>query len=80
MAYEYKMVQVPPNIQVKRATGNDAADYLQTVTDEHTSKGWEFYRVDSIGIEIKPGCLGALLGQARPLKIYYVVTFRRSTP
>ena len=37
--YEYDMVQIPPNITVKQATGNDAAIYLQRIVNEHASRG-----------------------------------------
>lgn len=79
MAYEYKMVQVPPTIVVKESEyrGQEAAYYLQSIVNELATEGWEFYRVDTIGVVTKPGCLGALLGQKETLREYYVVTFRR---
>lgn len=77
--YEYKMVQVPPNIEVqaKQHKGNEAAAYLQAVVDRHASDGWEFYRVDSIGVSVAPGCLDALMGKKAQLSSYYVISFRR---
>lgn len=75
--YDYRMVQVPPNISVRKSTGNDAAMYLQTIASEQAAQGWEFYRVDTIGVAVDPGCLGMLLGQRQALTQYYVVTFRR---
>jgi hypothetical protein len=79
MQYEYSMVQVPPNIEIKRKeyVGNEAAFYLQSVTNERATQGWEFYRVDTIGVQVKPGCLGALLGQRTMFSNFYVITFRR---
>jgi hypothetical protein len=77
--YEYRMVQIPPNITVKQkeAKGNEAAFYLQRIVNEQARQGWEFVRVDTIGVQTQPGCLAALLGgQVRTLN-YYVVTFRR---
>jgi hypothetical protein len=77
--YTYKMVQVPPNIEVraKEHRGNEAAAYLQNVVNEHAEDGWEFYRVDSIGVSVKPGCLDALFGKKDVLSHYYVVSFRK---
>lgn len=76
--YEYQMVQVPPNIEVRgRSRGQEAAQYLQEVCNQHTAQGWEFYRVDTIGVLHSPGCLGSLLGQRSVAVDYYVVTFRR---
>jgi hypothetical protein len=79
MVYEYKMVQIPPTIVVKAAEhrGNEAAYYLQSVANEQARQGWEFYRVDTVGVVTQPGCLGMLFGQKQTSFEYYVVTFRR---
>jgi hypothetical protein len=79
MSYEYKMVQVPPAIQVsaKEHKGNEAAEYLESKVNEMASQGWEFYRVDTIGVSLKPGCLAALSGKKEDMHNYYVITFRK---
>lgn len=79
MAYEYNMVQLPPNISVdqKLEKGNEAAVYLQNLVNSKAQSGWEFHRVDTIGVNSKPGCLGALFGNKGEFTEYYVVTFRR---
>lgn len=80
MPYTYKMVQVPPNVEVtSKQRGNEAAAYLEGLVNQQAREGWEFYRVDSIGVQTNPGCLGGLLGQKTTLVEYYVVTFRRQT-
>ena len=63
---EYKMVQLPPNIRLQTSTqrGNEAAEYLQTVANKHAADGWEFFRIDTIGVTVPPGCLMGLLGQS----------------
>lgn len=78
MAYRYKMVQIPPQITVKAKEhrGNEAARYLQSLVNEAAEKGWEFYRVDTIGVATQPGCLARLFGARQTLIHYYVVTFR----
>lgn len=75
----YKMVQVPPTIEVSDGTSTSgiAAEYLQLVVNEYSEKGWEFYRVDEVGVQVNPGCLGAMLGAAAQQHIYFVVTFRQ---
>lgn len=77
--YQYQMVQVPPNIQIqaKEQRGNEAATYLQNVVNSHSKEGWEFYRVDPIGVSVQPGCLASLLGQKEQITTYYVITFRK---
>lgn len=79
MKYEYQMVQVPPNISVdaRKHKGNEAAVYLQRVVDTHAQDGWEFHRVDSIGVQTTAGCLAALFGKKAEFSHYYVISFRR---
>ncbi len=79
MAFTYKMVQIPPNVLVKGTTaqGTEAAYYLESVVNEHADEGWEFFRVDPIGVQTQPGCLASLLGQHATEVTYYVITFRK---
>lgn len=77
--YEYRMVQIPPSITVRQAVGNEAAFYLQRIVNEEASRGWEFMRVDTIGVNTPPGCLAGLFGGQVTTLNYYVVTFRRET-
>ncbi len=78
MSFEYKMVQIPPNVSVQaQAQGNEAAGYMQSVVNSEATEGWEFYRVDSIGVEVQPGCLGGLFGREAEGSVYYVITFRQ---
>lgn len=80
--YEYHMVQVPQSIEVKEKhhVGNEAAAYLQHLVNKAAREGWEFYRVDSVGVSVAPGCLGALFGRSREYTTYHVVCFRREKP
>ncbi|MGE6385321.1 DUF4177 domain-containing protein [Pseudomonas sp. NPDC078416] len=77
--FVYKMVQVPPNVEVqaKNQKGNEAAAYLQNVVNQHAGDGWEFYRIDTIGVAVQPGCFAGLFGQKAELSQYYVISFRR---
>jgi hypothetical protein len=77
--YQYKMIQVPPNIEVlaKQHRGNEAAAYLESIVNANARDGWEFYRVDEIGVSVRPGCLAGLLGQKEAFSNYYVVSFRK---
>lgn len=79
MNYDYRMVQIPPSISMKAkdARGQEAAQYLQQIVNENAVNGWEFYRVDQVGVQIKPGCLARLLGATIQNLVYYVVTFRK---
>ncbi|GIK58836.1 MAG: DUF4177 domain-containing protein [Chloroflexi bacterium] len=79
MVYEYKMVQMPPTIIVKakEERGHEAAVYLESLANAQAEEGWEFYRVDTVGIVSQPGCLAGLFGAKQTLVQYFVVTFRR---
>jgi hypothetical protein len=50
-------------VQAKQAefVGNEAAYYLQTIANEYAAQGWEFYRVDTIGVVVEPGCLAFIV-------------------
>lgn len=77
--YIYKMVQVPPNIEVraKEHRGNEAAAYLENVVNTYAEDGWEFYRIDTIGVSVKAGCLDALFGKKDVLSSFYVISLRK---
>lgn len=79
MGYVYKMVQIPPNISVeaKKHKGNEAAAYLEGVVNAHAKEGWEFQRVDSIGVQTTAGCIATLFGQKPEFSHYHVISFRR---
>lgn len=73
------MVQIPPNIavQMKAHKGNEAAAYLETVVNKYANAGGDFQRVDSIGVQVQPGCFDALRGKKAVDSSYYVITFRK---
>lgn len=73
------MVQIPPNISVdmKDHKGSEAAAYIQDIVNRFAEDGWEFYRIDSVGVSLQPGCLGGLSGQKAQNSIYYVISFRK---
>ena len=76
MTYQYKMVQVPPNvIATQKRTGNEAADYLQAIVNQEASEGWEFQRIDTLGVAVPQGCLGT---GGHQVTQYCVITFRRA--
>ena len=78
MNYTYKMVQIPPSVEVKKGESNTgAAAYLQSIVNHEAKQNWEFYRVDEIGVSENPGCLLGFLGARGPIQLYYVVTFRK---
>lgn len=78
--YEYKMVQVPRDLagKVGDVDKGVAASYMQNIVNQHAVNGWEFYRVDTLTVTEKPGCLQGLLGQKEVLHALNVVCFRKA--
>lgn len=73
-AYHYTTSQLP-TVTVKE--GNEAAVYLKKLINGMAERGWEFYRVDPMSVEIEPGCLGTLLGQSSSYTSVHVAVFRK---
>jgi hypothetical protein len=76
--YEFKMVQLPQTYVLKQDTGKEIAAHLEKLAKDMGVDGWEFFRVDSVGVQVQPGCLGALSGIKQSQSYYNVVTFRRA--
>lgn len=77
--YDYKMVQVPKDLAAKIGDVEKGAGaaYMQQVIDANTGYGWEFYRVDTLSITEKPGCLASLFGQKKTFFSLNIICFRR---
>ena len=77
--YTYKMVQIAPNIQnlprgfwgTTPDSSQLAAAYLEKIVNEWAAQGWEFHRVDSLGITENPGCFQFGVPTTRH---FYVIT------
>ncbi|WP_380177490.1 DUF4177 domain-containing protein [Kalamiella sp. sgz302252] len=74
--YQYKMIQVAPTISIRAKDNKNgvAAQYLESVVNELAREGWEFQRIDTIGIEEKPGCFG---DNEKTAVYYYIISFRK---
>lgn len=53
------------------------AAQLQAAIEKEVDSGWEFHTFAKVDIEVKPGCLGALLGQKVTYITYDQLIFRR---
>jgi len=81
----YKMVQIPRDISIAAKgmfkgapdPSQIAAQYLENVVSTMSQQGWEFQRVDSIGVTTSPGCILSLFGVKSSDYVYYVMTFRK---
>lgn len=79
MIYQYKMVQIPTTFVVRDANGDNtlASDQLEKLANGYAKQGWEFFRIDTVNILVKPGCLAGLLGQRVQTEPYCIITFRK---
>lgn len=76
----YRYHVVPFVGRIKAATAENAqtvSNQLQTVIDHYVSHGWEFYSIEKVGIEVRAGCLAALLGHGNTYLNFDQVIFRQ---
>ena len=59
-------------------SADQVAAQLESLINEHAAQGWEFDQIGSVNIEVKPGCIGGLLGRDSDYVRYDQVIFRRS--
>ena len=76
MGYQYRMVQLNPIVPTENDKGDEVGNYLQSIVNDHAKQGWEFYRVDTVGVKIKPGCLAGLFGAKEGYKECFIASFR----
>lgn len=77
--YEYKMIQMPSTVDVaKEHRKQRAAHYLEDLANEQATDGWEFQRIDKVGMLTTPGFFARLVGVQSVHTEYNVVTFRRA--
>lgn len=74
------MLQLPQTFVLKQDTGKEIAAYLQQLSTNMSAEGWEYYRVDSVGVAVSPGCWATMFGAKQSMTYYNVVTFRRAKP
>jgi hypothetical protein len=53
---------------------------LQSLINQYSRQGWEFYSVAKVDIEVTPGCLAGLFGAKTSYVTFDQVVFRRSKP
>jgi hypothetical protein len=75
-AFTYK---VAPFLGVLESgqTASTVASQLEQMINEHANQGWEFYQLNEVSIEVRPGCLGKFLGRESDYMRYDQLIFRR---
>lgn len=54
-----------------------AADQLENLIKENSTGDWEFYLLNSVNVEVSPGCLSALTGKKSSYVPLDQVIFRK---
>ena len=73
--YQYNVVPFIGKITAKESAQN-VAEQLKSLINTWAQQGWEFYRIDSVQIQISPGCLASLLGAKASYMNFDQVIFR----
>ena len=53
---------------------------LRRRVSEFENKGYKFVRIDTIHVDVKPGCLGAIFGKTVQYYPYEFIVFRKARP
>ena len=78
MSYRYHVVPFVGRIKAgSTENAQTVSGQLQAVIDHYVHHGWEFYSIEKVGIEVRPGCLGALFGQGVSYINFDQVVFRQ---
>ncbi|HVZ39430.1 MAG TPA: hypothetical protein VHI13_09145 [Candidatus Kapabacteria bacterium] len=74
--FEYRVVPFSGTIKGRGSVG-DVSMQLQDEINRQAHEGWEFYQLGSVNIEVKPGCLGGMLGASTFFFPHNQIVFRR---
>ena len=78
MAYQYKVVPFIGQIKGKQSAG-DVSQQLESVISQHATQGWELHQLSDVNIEVRPGCIAALLGTRISYVRFDQLVFRKTS-
>ena len=73
---KYKVVPFIGKIK-SRQTASEVSRQLESVINDHASAGWTLDQIQSVNIEVKPGCLAGLFGAKESYVKFDQVVFRQ---
>ena len=80
--YEYTVVPFIGKIKYSlRSTETvaEVAQQLTSVIQQHAAAGWMFHSINSVNIEVKPGCIASLFGRVTFYKQFdQIVLYREA--
>jgi hypothetical protein len=82
---KYEYLAVPFVGQLKQGVfsvenAKKVTEQLQGVINHYVQQGYEFYRIDKVGVQVTPGCMASLFGASVSSITFDQVIFRRPTP
>ncbi len=64
-------------------TGSSAADGiagdLTAMVEKYEAKGYEFQKIETIHVDVSPGCIGALMGKGKEYHPYDYLVFKKTS-
>ena len=73
---KYKVVPFIGKIKSSQ-TASEVSRQLESVINDHASAGWTLDQIQSVNIEVKPGCLAGLFGAKESYVKFDQVVFRQ---
>lgn len=73
--YVYKTVPINLALTVKNHNASKMASFFESFINEHAASGWDFFRIDSLVVAERKGCLNILGSDEQ--RIQYIATFRK---
>ena len=80
MRYQYHVVPFIGQIKggkFSNANAQTVSKQLQDVIGRTVERGWEFYSIEKVGIEVQPGCLGVFIGGKSSYVNFDQIIFRQ---
>lgn len=79
--YEYKAVPFLASVGGRDLkSANQASAQLTDVMNANAVDGWEFYQLEGVSVEVRPGCLAGLFGARAGTLLIDQLIFRRERP
>lgn len=76
--YQYQVVPFIGKIKSSQSAA-EVSVQLQGIINQYAAQGWEFYQLNDVNIEVKPGCLASLFGARAAYIQFDQLIFRRES-
>jgi hypothetical protein len=76
MSFVYKVLPFRGNVETSNP--NEVANQLNDLISSQAANGWEFYQINSVNINISPGCLASLFGAKQLATVHDMAIFRQA--